>query len=58
MATNAKQGKQHTQRISQDREFVIVRFALLFTLPKRDFHQEAEDIHDRSFNVLFQAQVQ
>jgi hypothetical protein len=32
--------------MSQDREYVIVRFAMRVALPKEDFHREAEDINN------------
>jgi len=47
-----------TQLMSWDREYVIVRFAMLLALPKGDFHREAEDIHNRWFEVLCQERVQ
>jgi len=47
-----------TQLMSLDREYVIVRFAMLSALPKGDFHCEAEDIHNRWFDVWCQERVQ
>jgi hypothetical protein len=44
--------------MSLDREYVIVRFAMLVALPKGDFHREAEDIQNRWFKVLCQERVQ
>jgi hypothetical protein len=44
--------------MSEDREYLIVRFAMLVALPKGDFHREAEDIHNRWLEVLCQEQVQ
>jgi len=44
--------------MSYDREYAIVRFAILSALQKRDFHREAEDIHIWWFEVLCQEQVQ
>jgi hypothetical protein len=41
-----------------DREYIIFRFAMLLPLPMVDSHQEAEDIHNRCFNVLCQERVQ
>jgi hypothetical protein len=32
--------------MTNDREYVIVRFPMLLALPKGKFHQEAEDIHN------------
>jgi len=46
------------QLISYDREYVIVLFAMHLALPKGDFHLEAEDIHNRLFEVLCQEWVQ
>jgi hypothetical protein len=46
------------QMMSQDREYVIVRFVMLSALPKGDFHPEAEDIHNRWFKLLCQERVQ
>jgi hypothetical protein len=40
------------QLMSSDREYVIVRFAMLLALPKGDFHWEAEDKHNRWFEAL------
>jgi len=42
----------HMQLMSQDTEYDIVRCAMLFALPKGNFHQEAEDIHNQLFEVL------
>jgi len=47
-----------TQLMSYDREYVIVPFAMIIALPKGDFHPEAEDIHNRCFEVLCQERVQ
>jgi hypothetical protein len=47
-----------TQLMSLDREYVIVRFAMLLDRPKGDFHREAEDIHNRWFEVLYEERVQ
>jgi hypothetical protein len=44
--------------MSLDREYVVLRFAMLVALPKGDFHREAEDIHNRCFEVLGQERVQ
>jgi len=44
--------------MSYDREYDIVCSAMLGALPKGNFHREAEDIHNRWFEVLFQEQVQ
>jgi len=44
--------------MSSDREYVIVRFAMLLALPKGDFHQEAENVQNRWFNVLSQDRAQ
>jgi len=44
--------------MSWDREYVIVRFAMLSALPKGDFNREAEDIHNQWFEVLRQERVQ
>jgi len=44
--------------MSYDREYVIVRIAMLVALLKGDFHQEAEDIRNRWFKVLCQERVQ
>jgi hypothetical protein len=57
-AINAWQWKKHTQLMSSDREYVIVRFAMLLALPKGEFHREAEDIQNRRFEVLCQERVQ
>jgi hypothetical protein len=56
--TNTSQWKKHTQLMSQDREYVIVPFAMLLALLKGDFHWEVEDIHNRWFDVLCQERVQ
>jgi len=57
-ATNAEQWKKHTQLMSYDREYVIVRFAMLLALPKGNFHWEGKDIHKRWFEVLCQICMQ
>jgi len=44
--------------MSQDREYVIVRSAILLALPKGDFQREAEAIHNGWFEVLCQERVQ
>jgi hypothetical protein len=44
--------------MSLDRECIIVRFGILVALPKGDFHQEAEDILNRWFEVLCEERVQ
>jgi hypothetical protein len=44
--------------MSQDREYIIVRIAMLVALPNGDFHQEAEDIQDQWFEALSQEPVQ
>jgi hypothetical protein len=44
--------------MSLDREYVIVRIAMLFALPNGDFHGEAEDIQNQRFGVLCQKRVQ
>jgi hypothetical protein len=44
--------------MSYDREYITVRFAMRVALPKGDFHCEAEDIHNRWFEVLYQERVQ
>jgi len=57
-ATNAYPWKKDTQLMSQNRVSVFVRFGMLLALPKGDFNQEAEDIHNRWFEVLCQDRVQ
>jgi hypothetical protein len=42
------------QLMSYDREYVIVHFVMLLALQMWDFHQEAEDIHNRWLEVLCQ----
>jgi len=44
--------------MSLDREYVIVRCAMLLALPEGDFHRKTEDIHNRWFKVLCQERVQ
>jgi hypothetical protein len=44
--------------MSWNREYVIVRFAMLLALPKGDFHRAAENIPNRWFEVLYQERVQ
>jgi hypothetical protein len=44
--------------MSLDREYVIVRFAMVVAQPKEDFHRQAEDIHNRWFEVFCQDRVQ
>jgi len=48
----------HEQLMSKDREYVIVRFAILSALPKGYFRQESEDKHNRWFEVLCKKRVQ
>jgi hypothetical protein len=49
--------EKHTQLMSQDNEYLIVRFAMLVALPKGDFYREAEDINNRWCEVLCQERV-
>jgi len=44
--------------MSLDREYFIVRFGILLALPKGDFDQEADNIHNWQFEVLCQERVQ
>jgi hypothetical protein len=44
--------------MSYNREYVIIRGAMLVALPKGDFHREAEDLHNGWFEVLCQERVQ
>jgi len=44
--------------MSSDREYAIVCLVTLLALPKEDFRHEAEDIHNRWFEVLCQEPVQ
>jgi hypothetical protein len=37
---------KHMELMSQDREYLIVRLIMLLAVPNRDFHLEAEDIHN------------
>jgi hypothetical protein len=41
------------QLVLSDRDYVIVRFAIYLDLPKADFQQEAEDIHNQWFEVWY-----
>jgi len=44
--------------MSWEREYVIFRFAMFVALAKGDFNRQAEDIHNRWFEVLCQERVQ
>jgi len=44
--------------MSYDREYVIVRLAMLLALPKGHFQGEVEDIQNRWFEVVCKERVQ